>query len=100
MNNPAVNSIQLYAPIVDNTGHVVGKNTETVQLPFGFKTIKATNNTTEALTQDKLATNSDIVADHTQDTLSLAAGNKWIEFTTNANSDQITISHKARNDIG
>lgn len=100
MNNPAVNSIQLYAPIVDNTGHVVGKNIETVQLPFGFKTIKATNNTTEALTQDKLATNSDIVADHTQDTLSLAAGNKWIEFTTNANSDQITISHKARNDIG
>lgn len=100
MNNPAVNSIQLYAPIVDSTGHVVGKNIETVQLPFGFKTIKATNNTTEALTQDKLATNSDIVADHTQDTLSLAAGNKWIEFTTNANSDQITISHKARNDIG
>ena len=100
MNNPSVNSIQLYTPIVDNTGHVVGKNTETVTLPFGFKTIKVTNSTAEALTQSELATNSNIVADHTQDTLSLVAGNKWIEFTTNATSDQITVFHKARNDIG
>jgi hypothetical protein len=29
----------LYTPIVDAAGHVVGKNTETVTLPYGFKNI-------------------------------------------------------------
>ena len=32
-------TIDLYTPIVDAMGHVVGKNTETVTLPYGFKTI-------------------------------------------------------------
>ena len=98
-NTSKTDSINLYTPIVDAKGHVVGKNTETVTLPFGFKTIATTNDSTESLSQETLAVNSDIVADNTQDTLKLSAGNKWIEFTTDANNDTITIAHKARNVI-
>ena len=29
--------LHLYTPYVDAAGHVVGKNIETVTLPFGFK---------------------------------------------------------------
>ena len=41
------NKISLYTPIVDSIGHVVGKNTETVTLPYGFKTIKTNGRNTD-----------------------------------------------------
>jgi hypothetical protein len=58
-------AINLYTPIVDAKGHVVGKNTETVTLPFGFKTISATNDSTESLSQETVASNNNIIADNT-----------------------------------
>ena len=30
--------ISLYTPYVDDTGHIVGRNIETIELPYGFKT--------------------------------------------------------------
>ena len=63
-------------------GHVIGKNTETVTLPYGFKTIttngrNSNNNTTTLAAQDN------IVADNTQDTLGINSGNEWIKIETN-----------------
>ena len=98
-NTTKADTINLYTPIVDAKGHVVGKNTETVTLPFGFKTFKATNNNAETLSQETLATNSDVVAETTQDSLTLQGKNKWIELTTDATNDSITIAHRARNEM-
>ena len=86
--------IDLYTPIVDKAGHVVGKNTETVTLPYGFKTI-ATNGRGTSTTENASTTpsKSNIVAENTQDTLNINSGNKWIRMDTIASSDTLTIAH-------
>ena len=38
INNGAQGAIELYTPIVDNMGHVVGNNIEEITLPYGYKT--------------------------------------------------------------
>lgn len=88
-NNTISDTLDLYTPIVDEMGHVVGKNTETITLPFGFKTIQAENSaSTAAWAQANNATAStgesvdSIVADNTKDRLKFAGGNKWIRFQT------------------
>ena len=98
MNDPQTDTIELYTPIVDNKGHVVGKNTEIVTMPFGFKTITASNVNEAVATQATPAANKDIVADNTQDVFNLIAGNKWIQMVTNDTSDTLTISHRALTD--
>lgn len=84
-------TIKLYTPYIDAKGHVVGKNIETITLPYGFKTITATNSTdTDKWSQLKGATSStnenvkNIVADSTKDTFKFKGGNKWIRFETDA----------------
>lgn len=91
-------TIQLYTPKVDAAGHVVGKNTETVTLPFGFKTIK-TNGRSTAETENATGTptTTNIVADKTQDDLTINSGNKWIRIDSNASADSLTISHDIHN---
>jgi hypothetical protein len=86
--------IDLYTPIVDKAGHVVGKNTETVTLPYGFKTI-ATNGrgTSTAENASTTPSNSNIVAESTQDILNINSGNKWIRMDTTVSSDTLTIMH-------
>lgn len=94
LNNGKTNSIDLYTPIVDAAGHVVGKNTETVTLPYGFKTISTNGSSTTAdddLSGDATAS---VVADNTQDTLALNTYNKWIQVATNAGVDEIDFAHK------
>lgn len=98
MNNPKTDTVELYTPIVDNKGHIVGKNTETVTMPFGFKTITASNVNEAIATQATPVANKDIVADNTQDVFNLIAGNKWIQMVTNDASDTLTISHRALTD--
>ena len=83
--------ISLYTPIVDEMGHVVGKNTETVTLPYGFKTIASGADST-AVTE--LATShANVVAENTQDTFTINTGNKWIRTATNATNDSMTFAH-------
>jgi hypothetical protein len=79
---------------VDAAGHVVGKNIETVTLPYGFKTIK-TNGRGTSIEENATSnpTVTDVVADNTQDTLNINSGNEWVRIDTNANDDSITISH-------
>lgn len=93
-------TIKLYTPYVDATGHVVGKNIETITLPYGFKTITAENfvleegETETQWSQDTIENKHsaasegenvlDIVADNTKDTFNFKGGNKWIRFQTDA----------------
>ena len=57
-------------------GHVVGKNTETVTLPYGYKYIEVANDgNTPAAPVSMTGTQE---ADSTQDTLKLTTSNKWV----------------------
>lgn len=94
------NTISLYTPIVDSMGHIVGKNTETVTLPYGFKTIttngRSTDNDTTYGNKTALAAQASLVADNTQDTLAIDSGDSWIKLTTDAANDKIIISHDVK----
>lgn len=89
-NDIADDTLELYTPIVDSTGHVVGKNIEKVTLPFGFKTLTLENSdVTTAWAQDDSTASTgesteNIVADNSKDTLNIKGGNKWIRFQTDA----------------
>ena len=94
INNNTNDTIELYTPIVDNMGHIVGDNTEIVTLPYGYKTIKTNgrgNSENENATSDPSII--DIVADSTQDVLTINSGNKWIRIDSDSDNDTITISH-------
>ena len=94
------NTISLYTPIVDSMGHVVGKNTETVTLPYAFKTIttngRSTDNDATYGNKTALAAQANLVADNTQDTLAIDSGDSWIKLVTDATNDKITISHDVK----
>ena len=96
LNQNTNDTLQLYTPIVDNMGHIIGKNTETVTLPYGFKSIttncRASNNN-----QTDISVQNNIVADNTQDTLGINSGNEWIRIETDPTNDIVTIYHDAKN---
>ena len=87
----ASDKIDLYTPIVDAMGHVVGKNTNTVTLPYGFKTIKSNGSVNTAA--ELSVSSSNIVAENTQDTLNINVGNKWLRTATTPSSDTLTLAH-------
>ena len=86
--------LTLLTPLVDDMGHMVGKHEETFTLPYGFKTIKTNGRSTDETvnTADDVVKN-DVVADNTQDILSINSGNKWIRIDTDKDNDSIKISH-------
>lgn len=89
--NDQGDTINLYTPIVDAAGHVVGKNTETVTLPYGFKTIEVNNS--DAVTAAAVSTNGEAqTADNTQDTIQFNASNKWIKLEAK-DEDIIKFGH-------
>ena len=91
----ATDKIQLYTPKVDDMGHVVGNNIETVTLPYGFKTFVISNEDTDnAGAAVTIGSNGSIIADNTQDTLTFKTVNKWLRFTTDVDNDTFTIAHK------
>lgn len=92
--NDEEDSFDIITPIVDDMGHIVGENTQTVTLPYGFKTIKTNGRSDEVAenaTGTPVATN--IVADNTKDELAINSGNKWIRIDTDATNDSVTIRH-------
>ena len=88
------NKIITINPIIDATGHVVSKDTKTVTLPFGFKTI-STNGTGDNKTINSNITlnTTKIIADNTQDTLAINSGDQWIRINTDVTNDTLVISH-------
>lgn len=95
LNASTDDTLLLYTPIVDNKGHVVGKNTETVTLPYGFKTIKVSNSSATS-DADSTIKEAGQIADNTQDTLTFSSTNKWIKFDNNS-EDVIKIGHEVHN---
>ena len=89
-------TIKLYTPIVDNMGHVVGNNTETVTLPFGFKILKSENSSDDGSSGPTTAQANiaDIIADNTQDALTINSGNKWLQISHDATKDLLVINHE------
>lgn len=94
--NGSGDTIELYTPKVDAKGHVVGKNTETVTLPFGFKKLRATAQSEDDAVWSTAAQSTDITieADNTQDELTFTAGNKWLRVSTDAANDKLTLAHE------
>ncbi len=70
-------TIELDTPLVDVKGHVIGKNTETVTLPYGYKTITADNDSN--IVTNLTANTATITADNTQDDVIIKGYNKWIK---------------------
>ncbi len=111
-NNNNINILKLYTPIVDNAGHVVGKNTETVTLPYGYKYLETNNGADDIagkdlytnLDKDKNilntknipSTNTEAQAEGTQDRLTVNVANKWIQtkVTNGTNADILEIAHE------
>lgn len=88
----ASDKIDLYTPILDNMGHVVAKDTKTITLPYGFKTI--TPGSASTSTGNGGANTTSLVAENTQDTLIIAPSNKWIRVAGTVNTDTFTIGHQ------
>ena len=77
----------------DEMGHQVGKAVHTVTLPYGFKTIKATNTEDNAVNEpDITIKDAGQIADNTQDTLTFSASNRWIKFDNNT-EDTVKVGH-------
>lgn len=97
-SNNNSDKIELYTPIVDDMGHVVGKNTETVTLPYSFKIITTNGRGTDVV-ENATGTpeNANVVAENTQDTLAINSGNRWIRIDTNASDNSLMIRHDIHN---
>ena len=91
--NDGTDTIELYNPIVDKMGHIVGDKKNTVTLPYGFKFF-STNGVADVTTQ--LTTNTiQAVADNTQDEFQVYSGNKWIRMAvTDGDVNRVTIAHE------
>lgn len=93
INNSNDDTIKLYTPIIDSMGHTVGKNIETVTLPYSFKKI-TTNGEVNSITTDMTPIAGTSVADNTQDEFFINVGNKWLHTSIDANNDTLTLAHE------
>lgn len=109
-NDDNINTLKLYTPIVDNAGHVVGKNTEIVTLPFGYKYLKTNgisdqeesdlhttfNKDGTESKPDSVTTEVEAKANSTQDQITINTWNKWIQTRIKDvdNDNIITIAHE------
>lgn len=98
--------IKLYTPYVDQAGHIVGKNIETITLPYSYRTYTTSGleestddlytsiveNEKGAHTSTVSANSSTTIASETQDSIEVAPGNKWIQ--TKFDDDKLTIAHE------
>lgn len=108
LNKGAGNTLRLYTPIVDSMGHVVGKNTETVALPYGYKfletnglveetrdiytTIQSGSDTIIETDSKNNAFTNQAEANSVQDNLALNSYNKWIQIKVS--DDKVEFAHE------
>lgn len=86
-------TITTYAPIVDNMGHIVGKNVETTTLPFGYKSVEVGDSST--IVGDVAHSSKTLTATNTQDTITFKPSNKWIKMQ--ADNKTVSVSHEVHN---
>lgn len=75
----------------DEAGHMISNQNHTYRLPYGFKTIHGANSSSVETGVNNVS--NDQVADNTQDTLTIAASNKWIRVDT-ATEDTVQLGHE------
>ena len=100
-------TIKLYLPYVDAKGHVVGKNIETITLPYGYKTFTTSGlnsnansdiYTTITINENNVpissatATATTTIADNTQDSMSIEMANKWLQ--AKFENDKLILGHE------
>lgn len=90
--NNGTDTITVQDTIFDAAGHVTSNQNHTYTLPFGFKTVTVNNNSNADTPATDVSKN--VVADNTQDTLTISASNDWVRFSTDANADEIKVGHK------
>lgn len=85
-------TFELYTPIVDNAGHIIGKNKETITLPKGLKSF-TTNGIDESVTDLGAEKNKNYkyTATNIKDEFAIDVGNKWIESKIDGNT--LTMAH-------
>lgn len=83
-------TITTYAPIVDSMGHIVGKNTETITLPYGYKNV--TIGDSSIALNDVAHSGKTLIATNTQDTITFKPSNKWIKMQ--ADNKTVSVSHE------
>lgn len=90
--NDGTNEFKINTPIVDSMGHVVGRNTEIIELPYGYKTIK-TNGLIDNTDNDlDSSIGRESIADNTQDTLNIDTKNKWLQIEVT--NDKVELAHE------
>lgn len=95
INNSTDDTLKLYTPIVDAMGHVVGKNIETVTLPYGYKTFKTNGRNIDENTKNSDSVSiTETTADNTQDIINIDSGNYWVR--ADITNDNIKLSHSVR----
>lgn len=86
-------TFNIVTPIADKAGHIVAHNTETVTLPYGFKSISI-GSQSNAFT-NPFADTTTIVANNTQDKFTLNSSNKWIRMSAvDGTANKINIGHE------
>lgn len=94
MNSSIGDTLRLFAPAVDNAGHIVGQTIETVTLPYGYKTVDTLG--ISANKSDAPSGVTKAVAKNTQDSLSFNPSNNWIKINIqndSANGDIVQVGH-------
>jgi hypothetical protein len=84
----------------DNAGHVIGYTTKTLYIPYNYRNIALTAQSTKDQEDIELAVDSDgsgtEEAGTTSDTFTFATGNQWIQ--AKIENDSITFAHALIND--
>jgi hypothetical protein len=95
LNDPKEDTITIQDITFDTTGHVQTNQKHTYTLPYGFKTIKTdgTNSSVKDI-EIKDDQKKPIVADNTQDELTINPGNNWIKIANDAENDIVIIAHE------
>lgn len=83
----------------DEAGHITHKQDHKYTLPFGFKTVHIGNARSEEVSENatSLPAAADVIADSTQDILTINSGNKWIRLDTDEINNSITLRHDVHN---
>lgn len=76
-NDGRVESLKLYSPIIDSTGHVVGNVTEDVTLPYSYNRFHINGNTANKMTVSNPTVSAQITASEVYQQLNLASDDHW-----------------------
>lgn len=90
--NDGTNTITIQDITLDDAGHVTKNKAHTYTLPYGYKNI--TPGASSSAVAEITSNTTSIVADSTQDTLTVAPGNKWVRVAGNNTNDTLTIAHE------